>query len=154
RRFATLTNLPDLGPVGQQQREWQENRLAVHDRVFAVPDAKALGVVAPGGDALHGRRFDPEGLAGQAGADYPLVVNKPPVAARGVKFAYAPEVLSKAGGVSVAVEAGPEGMKSEGGAVTWDVPDKLPGDEQPVVLLLSDASGRQAFHAIKVVIGQ
>ncbi|HJZ56629.1 MAG TPA: hypothetical protein VKE74_16805, partial [Gemmataceae bacterium] len=120
--------------------------LQVCDRVFLVPDAKALVILNNTGDRLTVHRVDAEGLLKKSPVPYLFVSGQPPVAERSTTFSYTPTVKSKAGGVKIAVTIGPDGMKVVGDKIVWAVPRNFAGDEVSVILTVSDASGQEVIH--------
>jgi hypothetical protein len=127
--------------------------LQLYDRVFLVPDAEVMAVV--NGDATKVRmyKFDVVALLDKAGVDYLLVTNRPERAVRGETFTFRPNVKSKKGGVKVKLETGPEGMKVAGdGTVTWDVPRTFAEDSATAILVISDKSGQEMFHTLKLLV--
>src|SRR5439155_22149822 len=103
---------PGAVPVGLQ----------LYDRVFLVPDAKALVVLTGSADKVVMHRLDVDELVRASGTEVLAVTSRPDPATRGRPFAYAPKVLSKAGGVRLKLDAGPDGMKLDGDRLTWAVP--------------------------------
>jgi len=154
RPVATLPDLPGLDlPAGNNNTNPGPG-LPLYDRLFLVPDAKALVVLNGAATALYVHRFDLKELLEQSGVDYLLVMSRPPAAARGAKYRYAPVVWSKKGGVKLKLEAGPAGMAVAAGAVTWDVPADHPaGDAPAVILTVSDAGGQEIFHTFTLSVG-
>lgn len=120
--------------------------LQLHNRVFLVPDAKAVAVLHGSADAVTIHKLDPEAALEKAGVDFLFVTGRPPV--RGAAYRYTPEVRSRKGGVKVKLVSGPAGMAVDAdGTVTWAVPAGLADASVAVVLTVSDASGREPTHA-------
>jgi predicted Zn finger-like uncharacterized protein len=121
--------------------------LQLYDRVFLIPNAKALVVLNGSADRIHIHRFDLDAMLDKAGIDYLFVTSRPPGAVRGGAFTYKPEVKSKKGGVTVKLDAGPDGMRvAADGTVTWDVPADFGDASASVILTISDKSGQETFH--------
>ncbi len=135
-------------PAGDYQ-PWdaqQAKKVPLAARLHLVPEAEILAVLDDGMEKVHLHRVAMKGVLEKADADRLLVVSRPRPAVRGAKWAYTPEVWSKKGGVKVKVESGPDGMKADGGTVSWDVPAKFAEDEPTVILTVSDAGGQETFH--------
>jgi S1-C subfamily serine protease len=136
-RLFTLTGLDELKPDAE---------LAWEKRVFYYPRSGLLVTVGAGKDRLALRRVDLAEQLERSGADYLVVTSRPPEAARGRRFVYAPLVLSKKGGVKLRLESGPNGMELADGRLSWEVPASYTG-LATVVLAVSDASGREVLHS-------
>jgi hypothetical protein len=122
------------------------------DRVFLVPQAKALAVLDRTCETVHFHRFDLKAVLDKAGSDYLFVADRPPSAVRGTTFRYALEVWSNKGGVALRLASGPPGMAVAGGAVTWDVPVGFAAPDAEVVLALTDSAGRESTRAFRVAV--
>jgi hypothetical protein len=121
--------------------------LQLHDRVFMVPDAKAMAVLHATADKVTIHALDVDALMDKAGIDYLYVTSKPPGAVCGMLFSYKPEVKSRKGGVKLKLDAGPDGMKvAADGTVTWDVPENFADTSVSVILTVSDKTGQEVFH--------
>ena len=58
---------------------------------------------------------------------------------------------SRRGGTQVPLDYGPEGMKlGADGKLTWEVPAALAGQEFKVILTVSDATGQEIFHTLRL----
>jgi hypothetical protein len=97
------------------------------------------------------RKVDLVEQLNRTGANYLLVVSRPPAARPGTLFAYRLDVRSKQGGVKVRLESGPDGLKvTPDGRVSWAVPADFGPAEADVVLSLSDSSGQEVFHIFRI----
>ena len=125
--------------------------LPLHDRVFLVPDAKAVAILHDSANKVTIHKLDVEAALDKAGIDFLFVTSKPGGAVCGEVFTYKLEVKSRKGGVKVKLDAGPEGMKvATDGTVTWAVPANFEGTSVPVILTISDSSGREVLHAFSL----
>jgi hypothetical protein len=90
-----------------------------------------------------------------SGADYLVVLSRPPQAKLGKPFAYRLDVRSKKGGAKVKLEVGPPGLKvTPDGQVSWSVPDKFDEKEAEVLVTISDAAGQEVAHTFKIEVAK
>jgi S1-C subfamily serine protease len=120
-------------------------------RIFYYPTAGLLVTLGREKDRLILRRVDLSAELDRSGADYLVVVSRPPAAAApGKRLEYAVRVKSKKGGVRYKLEAGPEGMSvGADGTLTWDAPAGFNKPES-VALTISDASGQEVLHRFEL----
>lgn len=124
-------------------------------RIYYYPRAGLLVTLGAEKDRLVLRRVSLADQLEKSGADYLVVVSRPPTAKAGALFAYRLEVRSKKGGVKVKLESGPPGLKvTEDGQVSWNVPAKPEQPEADVLVTLSDATGQQAFHTFTIAVAK
>lgn len=131
--------------------ELKANDLPWEKRVFYYPRSGLLATLTPGSDGLVLRRTDLGEQLARSGADYLVVVSRPPDAVPGKQFVYPIAARSKKGGVKVKLDAGPDGMRvTADGRVEWDVP---PGFAKPVrvILTVTDASGQEVMHTFELI---
>lgn len=149
-----LATLPELTGLESTGNPFGGVGSELDQRVFLIPDAKLLVVLPEGRDRLILHRFDLDALLEKSGVDYLFVTSRPPSeAVRGSTYTYLPSVRSKKGGVKVRLESGPNGMKlTSDGKLTWAVPAGFEDREADVILLVSDASGQEAFHTFKIAL--
>lgn len=149
-----LDSLDGLPAANQDPWAMQQGgvKVPMAARIALVPEAEILAVLDDGMEKVHLHRLAVKGLLEKADADYLLITSRPPPAVRGQKWVYAPQVLSKKGGVKVKVESGPDGMTAAGGTVSWDVPAKFAEDEPTVILTVSDGSGQETFHTFPLAV--
>jgi S1-C subfamily serine protease len=124
-------------------------------RVHYYPNTGLLVTLAkqPGHDSLILRRLDLVEQLKKTGIDYLLVLSRPPAAVAGKPFSYRLDIRSRNGGVKVKLESGPDGLQvSQQGQVTWSVPADFKEAVADVLLTLSDASGQEVFHSLKIPI--
>jgi hypothetical protein len=148
-----LIDLGDLTglDIPKDHNQTAATGLQLYDRVFLVPDAKAMAILSGTLDKVFIHKFDVEALLDKAGIDYLFVTSRPPGAVRGTAYSYKPEVKSKKGGVTVKLDAGPEGMKvAANGTVTWNVPADFAEGSVSVILTISDKSGQETFHTFSL----
>jgi hypothetical protein len=127
---------------------WAEGgRQSVASRLRLVPEAETLAVLDDGLEKVHLHRVPLKELLEKSGQEYLMVTSRPLPATRGQKWTYTPEVWSKKGGAKVTLASGPDGMKAANGAVAWEVPAKFADPEVPVLITVSDASGKEVFHS-------
>ena len=149
-----IVTLPELSGLGTPARGGATGpTLPLIDRVHFIPSAELLVVVSDTLDQLHLHKFKLQDQLDRSGIDYLLVTSRPPTAVgRGTRFSYTPTVLSKKGGVKVKLESGPDGMTVSGAAVRWNVPKDFDDSEANVILLVTDATGQEAFHTFKLAV--
>jgi S1-C subfamily serine protease len=121
-------------------------------RLFWLPIADALVTVPVGYEQLVIQHFNLKEELDNSGIDYFRVASSPPhLLERGQKLSYAIDVLSKQGNVQYALESGPAGATvSPDGRVTWDVPADFSPHEAILLVKLTDGSGRELTHTIKL----
>jgi hypothetical protein len=124
-------------------------------RVHFYPRGSLLVTLSKEKDRLLLRRVDVKEQLEASGADYLVVLSRPPVAKPGAAFTYKVEVCSKKGGVKVKVESGPAGLSvTPQGQVTWNVPAKVDEFRLDVVLSVADASGQEVLHAFTIELAE
>jgi hypothetical protein len=123
--------------------------------VVLVPEAKILAVVPTRKrDQLVLYRADVDKALTTADFDFLVVASRPPTeAVKGAIYRYTATISAKKGGVKVALEIGPKGMKvTPDGAVSWDVPKDFADSEVRVSLKVTDNSRRELFHTFRLVV--
>jgi hypothetical protein len=125
------------------------------DRViFFLPEHQLLILLGRDLDELILHPFDRDAMLGKSDTDFLIVASQPPTeAVAGTKFEYSPLVKSKKGGVKVALDYAPEGMKlGADGKLTWDVPAAMVKQEVKAILTVTDAGGQEIFHVLRLKI--
>ena len=154
RPLAELGNLegldPPTGPINI--RPGQGPQLLLTDRVYLVPDAKALVILNGTAEKVIIHKVDVDELLKKADINFLFVTSKPPAAERGTMFTYTPLVKSKKGGVKLKLDAGPDGMKVVGDKIVWDVPKRYAADDVSVIINVSDAGGQEAYDSFTLVV--
>jgi len=150
KEIADLTDLAGLD-IPKNHNQLTAKGLRLHDRVFIVPDAKAIVILHGSADKVTIHTLDSEELLDKAGIDFLFVTNQPPVAVCGMLFTYKPEVKSRQGGVTIKLTAGPSAMEvSPEGTLTWKVPPNFADTSVDVSLTITDKSGRETAHSFKL----
>jgi len=147
-----LITLSDVPMQGAYLSDFfARDQIALDQRIYFVPEAKVIATLPPTNDAVRLREFDVFKELENSPVEYLFVQSSPPRRATvGVPLEYQLRVASKLGDVSFKLEAGPEGMKiSEDGKLTW-TPTASDSTAQSVIILVSDASGREIFHSFLV----
>jgi hypothetical protein len=122
-------------------------------RVYYYPRAGLLVTLSAEKDRLILRKVDLADQLEKSGADYLVVLSKPPMAKAGATFAYQLDIRAKKGGAKVKLESGPEGLNvTPDGRVTWNVPAVPAEPEVEVLITISDASGQETQHRFTVQI--
>lgn len=129
--------------------------LALHKRVWLVPDAKVLVTLPATRDAVHLTRFDLDEALEKAGTDYLFVVSDPPTGIRrGGRYAHQLVVKSKRGRIRCKLDSGPAGMTvTAAGGVEWQVPADFAGETATVIVSVADASGQEVFKSFTIKVG-
>jgi serine/threonine protein kinase len=123
-------------------------------QVHYYPTAGLLVTLGSQKDKIVLRRVDLAEQLEKSGADFLVVVSRPPPAHPGSLFTYRIAVRSKKGGVKVKLEAGPPGLTvASDGRVSWPVPIQVEG-EVNVLLTLKDASGQELSHSFKIDVSE
>lgn len=152
KELADLTDLAGLD-IPKNHNQMLANGLQLHDRVFIVPDAKAIAILHGSADKVTIHSFDAEELLDKAGIDFLFVVGKAPTAVCGMLYEYKPEVKSRQGGVKIKLIAGPAAMEvSPDGILTWKVPPNFADTSVDVSLTITDKSGRETPHTFKLLV--
>ncbi len=141
-----IDGLPPTIDYHDELRHADVGRQSMGGRFHLVPEAEVLAILDHKLEKVHLHRVSLKSLLEKSGDDYLFVANQPKPAVRGQKWTYPPEVWSKKGGVTVKLESGPDGMKADGGTLTWDVPAAFKDSQAKVLLTVSDAGG-QTFHS-------
>ncbi|AMV22811.1 hypothetical protein VT84_00265 [Gemmata sp. SH-PL17] len=140
-----IVSLGDIG-VALGSDAWAATDFTRDKRFLFTPAGGLIAWIAPTNDALHLRKFDLQSELDKSGVDYLFVSSRPPAAEPGKPYTYKVGVKSKQGGVTVKVDAGPEGLKvAADDTVTWAVPKDWAGSDT-VILTVSDKSGQEVFH--------
>jgi len=79
-----------------------------------------------------------------------VLASGPPTAIKGQLYRYAPDVWSNRGGVKLRLEFGPPGMVVDGNSLVWTVPPAYSEPNATVILVISDASGRESRQTFEV----
>ena len=120
------------------------------ENVFFVPAAGLIAVLPRDRDRLILHRLDVNAALAKSAAEYFFVNSRPPSLVPGKRFEYAIEALSKKGGVSFKLAAGPNGMAiTRDGRLTWDVPVGLK-EAVTVSVIIDDAAGREMTHTVEL----
>jgi hypothetical protein len=136
RRLFSLNNIEELQ---------KGSRLHWDKMVHYYPRAGLL--VTLGSKELVLRRVDLVTQLEKVGGNYLVVASQPPVAKPGTPFTHQLDIRSKAGGVTVKKESGPEGLQvTATGQMTWAVPANFNEATVRAVLTLRDASGQDVSH--------
>jgi hypothetical protein len=125
--------------------------LTLDKRIWLIPEARLLVVIAQENDRLILQRLDPDAEAEEAGLDYLRLTSlSPPAAVRGKTWRFPLAGKSRRGGNQVRLEAGPVGMDlAPEGALTWEVPADSPTPVE-VTLRLRDGTGQEVVERLTV----
>src|SRR5262245_10836630 len=130
--------------------DWTSGVPPFDRHIFVMPRAKLLIVMPLTADSLEVRRLDPEEAIRKSDKDVIAVLSRPDPARKGEVFRYLPHVVSPKGGAKAKLESGPEGMKLTPDGLEWYVPPGFAEPEVKVLMLLTDASGAEAYHSFTV----
>jgi hypothetical protein len=127
--------------------------LPLDKRVYYYPRGGLLVTLGAEKDRLLLRRVNLADQLEKSGADYLVVLSRPPLAKAGRTFDYRLDIRSRKGGVSVKLESGPPGLKvTPEGQVTWVIPANLSEREAEVLVSVRDRSGQQTLHQFTIEI--
>jgi hypothetical protein len=127
--------------------------LPLDKRVYYYPRAGLLVTLGAEKDRLLLRRVDLAEQLQKSGADYLVVLSRPPKAKAGTKFTYRLDIRSRKGGVNVKLESGPSGMKATpDGEVSWTIPASPTEPEAEVLVSIRDRSGQVTLHTFTITI--
>jgi hypothetical protein len=131
--------------LSMEQRSSMNN---IFERIWFVPDAKAIIQVPAVKSHLLVHRVDIDALLEEADIDYLFVSSRPPGRALlGKTLKYSLKIRSKRGGVKCSLASGPKGMEvSTEGLVTWTVPEDHPNTPEQVVINVTDDSQQEVLH--------
>jgi WD40 repeat protein len=125
----------------------------IDKRFHLIPTAKLLITVPSSNDRLVLRRVDLDEARRRFGAD--LYVASPSVvrAAVGKELIHKLEVVSAKGGVTFTAIRRPAGSSlTADGTLRWRVPPERGEGSEDVVIRIGDASGREIYHAPRILI--
>jgi hypothetical protein len=121
------------------------------ERLFLIPEARALVVLNKDSNGVRIRRADLDEVLSRIDADYLVVTSRPPQAVPGKTFTYKPTVKAKRDKLKFSFEIAPEGMKvAPDGTITWDVPRDWTGPTA-VTLVVGDTTRQEFAHTFTVV---
>ena len=145
-----------LGSVGDLEELAGLETYGTHpdldQRVVLVPGAKVIVTLKSGNRELVFRRVDVDDMLEKSGVDF-LYVRTPPTRSvrKGERFEHKLDVASKAGGVTMTLEHGPDGMTlSKVGVLSWKVPTEGLEGNVSVIILLRDVKGQEKYFTFQV----
>jgi S1-C subfamily serine protease len=146
----SVTGLDEMAALPGSDWAMVDDRITADKRFLLIPRAGLLVTIPPSNDRIVFRRLDiAESLARLPGEFLFVSSQGDLIAKPGQPLRHQLDVLSKKGGVTVALDRGPKGLSvSPQGLVSWQVPDGRQGAEETAVLLVSDASGRKFVHKL------
>lgn len=151
----TLTDVVmPLDPDPDGARSY-ESRMNIDRRLHLLPIAEAIVTIPTTMDQLIVQRFNLDEELAKSEVDYLFVSSLSPASiAAGTKLTYKVEAKSKRGGVKFRLEAGPTGMAiTPDGVLTWQPTAAANGNEEVVIVGVSDSSGQEIFHTFKLLVG-
>lgn len=128
------------------------NGITLDKRLFLSPLCGALAIVSNSADSILIQPFDIKELLDKSAIDFLLVVSSPPATYKpGRRWEYKIEVLSKAGGVKVTIDAAPDGMRlDQNGVISWK-PKADDPESVSAILTISDKSGQEIVSTFTVI---
>jgi hypothetical protein len=126
--------------------------LGFEKRMFLMPIARALVTIRDEMDQVSIYRFDAQEELDRSGTDYFFVASNPPRdLIRGHKFTYPIEVISKNRMLTFKTANAPaDASISPEGTVEWDIPQNYTEHEALMVVSITDGTGRELSHTIKL----
>jgi hypothetical protein len=150
-RLLTVHGLDELAESAQRD-DWYADDFTPEKRFHLVPGAGLLVTIPPANDRLVLRRLDLAEALDHAGTDRLIVVSPASLTvAAGTTLEHQLVARSRKGGISFALARGPDGLAvAPDGKLTWTVPGTLKGRSTSAVVSVSDASGQELFHTVKI----
>jgi S1-C subfamily serine protease len=135
---------------------WDREAIGNDLRIQFIPAAKVIVTLPPTNDRIVLTRFDVEDALAKSDLDYLVVTSQPPnTVAKGGAYTYQITAKAQKGAIKYRLESGPEGMAvDESGKLTWKAPADFKAPDVDVLVLVSSASGREAFHGFKIEIAK
>ena len=152
-RLLTVHGLDEMA-IQLKMTAWFHDDLTIDKRFHLVSSAHLFITIPPSNDCLVLRHLDIDEAIGRAGSE-PLIIFSSTAlkASAGSKFEHRIVALSKKGAVTYELSDGPDGMKvAPDGMLTWQVPARLKGQEVTAVVTVSEPSGDERFHTIKILV--
>ena len=130
----------------------QENRnepITMEKRYHFYPQLNLFLTIPQTNDKIVSHPVDVRQILAEKGIDYLYVTSIAPPAKLGAAYRFHLEAASKAGGVTFALQSGPEGLTvSADGNVAWTVPSNA--GEESVIVSVKDASGQEILHTFQI----
>jgi WD40 repeat protein len=151
-RLLNITGLDEMVGLPGPDQSLVHDRISVEKRFHLVPAAKLLVTIPRSNDRLVLRRLDIVESLALLPVEYLFVTSPPMVTAKAdQKLRHRIAVQSPRGGVTWALDRGPEGLTvSSDGVVSWSVPRGLKGAEETAAVTIGDASGRRVIHTLTI----
>jgi hypothetical protein len=151
-----LMTIRDLGEMtGSLGNEGVVADTITMDRRFHfIPQANLLITIPPSNDRLVLRRLDLDQAIASAQKPVLVVTSPSELGARsGQNLAHQVVARSSKGAVRFELTSGPAGLSvTPDGRMNWRVPLDRKAEEYEAIITVSDASGRQLFHTIRIKI--
>lgn len=150
-----VLTLDHLEPMTSSRLPTEWGYIHGQPRVHFLPEVKLLVTLPETDDAVVLRSLDLREALKKSPQPQLAVISRPETRVEpGSDYAYAIDAVSTAGGVKYRVESGPQGMTvSDAGRVQWHVPASAKGTTASVLIVLTDASGKEIFHNFKIAVG-
>jgi WD40 repeat protein len=155
-----VNGLNEMGPTEEDESTWarpgelQKELLFQYDkRYHLIPAAKLLITVPASNDRLVLRRIDLDEARRRFGAL--LYVTSPSVihAAIGKELIHKFDVVADQGGVTFTAIRRPAGSSlTPDGTLRWRMPAEHGEGSEDVVIRIGDATGREIYHALRILI--
>jgi WD40 repeat protein len=148
-----LATIQDLDEMADLHNDHVVVDTITLDRRFHfIPQANLLVTIPHSNDRLVVRRLDLDRAIAAARRPLLFVTSPSEIGARpGQNLAHQIETRSSKGAVRFELTSGPPGLTvTREGSITWRVPLYRETKEYDPIFAISDASGRQIFHSIKI----
>jgi hypothetical protein len=121
-------------------------------RFHFIPQANLLVTIPHSNDRLVLRRLDLDRAIATARKPLLVVTSPSEIGARpGQNLAHQVETRSSKGAVRIELTSGPPGLAvTPEGSMTWRVPLDRETKEYEAIVTVSDASGKQIFHTVRI----
>jgi hypothetical protein len=154
RRVFTITDkaLEGMNSSSMRTRWFLIDR--AEPRIHYVPEANVAAILPMNNKQVVVLPLNLIDELEKQGQEYLFVLSLPKTHVKaGGPFAYQMAVKSKSAGVTYKLDKGPEGMTvSSGGEVRWNAPSTQVGKTHPVIVTVSNASGKEVFHTFEIVV--
>jgi hypothetical protein len=153
-RTEPLLRIPDVESAVHNPVGWQGESLMIDERFHLVPDAHLLISIPQSGNRLVLHKIDLDAALEKSGVSGIHVVSRPPsYTVLGDEFVYEVHARGTKGGFRYRLGWGPPGMTvSPKGVVSWKVPANFDENQASVLVTVSDAQDKEAFHLFDVAV--
>ena len=152
-RLFTVHGLGEMA-VDCKMSDWFHDDLTIDKRFHLVPAARLFITIPPTNDCLVIRHLDIDQASDRAASEPLLILSATRLkASAGSKLEHRIVARARKGAVRFELSDGPDGLNvAPDGMVTWEVPARFKGQEATAVITVSEPSGEERFHTIKILV--